>query len=409
MDQRHIGLAASESDLGAGSQTSSGLLLLVPQTLAVSPAMYPHLYASRAPNTQLARVVGRRLRADADAVSLRLPPAARFVYRVEPAFAGGFTHPETPGGFIGWLSFEQLVELSGGDTSYVCRLAADFVSSEISSTWVVDHFSALKVADRLSVVKGGLSVASERMFLVRWGYTGGGGGSWEFESDLRALDPDAFERAARAFFEQWRPPADAALDVRRSFMGCTAATQPEEGPVTVRPVLAARARPVDHASSASVKPPQSVAALAAAAAMALQRSLPVPQPGGVGGSTVLGSAVSGGGAHGTPSSQPPPHRAVPQRPAYGGAGPALDARTSAQPPQQALGHSSSYASLRESSNPDDVLKWAFDLVRNIKGLSYLQVRQPHERVRPPYLRTPFVMPCRPRSRHAPPPRPSPSG
>lgn len=302
-----------------------------------------------------ARVVGRRMRPDADSISLRLPPAARFVYLVDFDPASGLASPETAGGFSGWLSFDQLVELSGGDAAHASRLAADFAASGVvaDAPWLVDCICALKYADRVSVAAdGALRVATERMFLVRWADAScggaGGSGSWEFEADLRLLDAASFGRAARAFFAQWRPHASAVLDVRRSFLGCTSGAT-SAGPTAVRPMLAARVRPAGGGSSAAPKAPPSVGALAAAAVASLIKALPVSGPPPAAG-------------------LPPPHqyRAPGQ---VTPAAPVARARINA-PPNLETGV---YANLRNSADPDDVLKWAFEVVRKMRGMSLLQV------------------------------------
>ena len=296
------------------------------------------------------------MRSDADSISLRLPPAARFVYLVDFDLASGLASPETAGGFSGWLSFDQLVELSGGDAAHASRLAADFAASGAvaNSPWLVDCICALKYADRISVAAdGALRVATERMFFVRWAdaFCGGAGGSgsWEFEADLRLLDAASFGRATRAFFAQWRPHASAVLDVRRSFLGCTSGAA-SAGPTAVRPVLAARVRPADVGSADSKAPP-SVGALAAAAVASLVKALPVTGPPPAAG-------------------VPPPHQyRAPGQATPAQTVPVARARISA-PPNLETGF---YANLRSSADPDDVLKWAFDVVRKMRGMSLLQV------------------------------------
>lgn len=358
----------------------------IPCSATVSVAVLDLLSSASRAGSRLARVVGRRLRADADSISLRLPPAARFLYLAEVAAPGGFSSPATPGGFVGWLSVEQLVELSGGDASHACRVAAEFEAGAPEAPWLVASLLALKVADRVSLNGAGdrLSVAPARMFLVRWagaaGGDAGGVGSWEFEADLQLLDPTGFERAAAAFFAQWRPPADAILDVRRSLLGSAAAAV-TGGAAVVRPLLAALMREEGGSSGAAAAPP-SVGALAAAAAAALTKLVPPAAPALPAGAqasaaaaTLAPAAPVTASSSQQPPAPPPPPGYLPRR----GAGPDLGV----------------YTALRDSTDPDDVLKWAFEAVRRLRGQSLLNVRSgAGRRGRPPRRHRSLYRPAR---------------
>jgi hypothetical protein len=338
-----------------------------------SPQKLENFFSLAGRGPRLSRIVGRRARPDADSLPLRLAPASRFVYSVELLGAAGAASEQSPGGFVGWLSFEQLVELAGGDEALVCRLSADYEAaaadaSPASKGWLVDRFVAVKRADRLALdADGGLRVVLEPMFLVRWVGSVGCGGTWEYASDIRSLDSGGFDRCSREFFAQWRPPAEADFNANRALLGCSATEPGGVGgaPAFVRPLLAARYRPLVPASTAArALPTVGALASAAAAAVPAMSSASVASVQAPGGAAPPAAALGAGGAT--------PGRAV--------SGSAVGGSAQGDPEQrqqQQVFDAGHYAALRDSTDYDDVLKWAFEVMRRLRGLTYVQVRAVH--------------------------------